>query len=381
MMIGLGILLGFIGGYLWTTNRLQNALTEARIKKQSQEQLLKVQGQLLEKLDKEFKQVADSTLKEQSSDLRLIQQQEMKSALDPFKDTISDLKKRLDQIHTTETEQRSALTTTIKLMNDAQVKISEDTQLLTEALKGKSAVRGAWGEKVLESILVACGMQPKLHFEVQAEASSAGSRMRPDILLYLPDDHQLVLDSKVTLMSYLELLKYQDEKVKDSHRMAQLEGDICDGVKTHVQQLSNKDYSRLYPGKNISAVIMFIPIEDVYFMAYRNGILEEAYKKNVIVVCPGNIVGLIRIIMDFHKSQSQIKNISHILSLAQNALKKFEGFTEDFNEIQQRLMKASEAWEGARTKLMGRAGLDSQLKKMDQLMEGQPTLPNTEEES
>lgn len=122
-------------------------------------------------------------------------------------------------------------------------------------------------------------------------------------------------------MSYLELLKYQDEKIKDSHRMAQLEGDICDGVKTHVQQLSNKDYSRLYPGKNISAVIMFIPIEDVYFMAYRNGILEEAYKKNVIVVCPGNIVGLIRIIMDFHKSQSQIKNISHILSLAQNALK------------------------------------------------------------
>ena len=381
MMIGLGILLGFIGGYLWTTNRLQNALTEARIKEQSQEQLLKVQGQLLEKLDKEFKQVADSTLKEQSSDLRLIQQQEMKSALDPFKDTISDLKKRLDQIHTTETEQRSALTTTIKLMNDAQVKISEDTQLLTEALKGKSAVRGAWGEKVLESILVACGMQPKLHFEVQAEAISDGSRMRPDILLYLPDDHQLVLDSKVTLMSYLELLKYQDEKVKDSHRMAQLEGDICDGVKTHVQQLSNKDYSRLYPGKNISAVIMFIPIEDVYFMAYRNGILEEAYKKNVIVVCPGNIVGLIRIIMDFHKSQSQIKNISHILSLAQNALKKFEGFTEDFDEIQQRLMKASEAWEGARTKLMGRAGLDSQLKKMDQLMEGQPTLPNTEEES
>lgn len=127
-------------------------------------------------------------------------------------------------------------------------------------------------KKVLESILVACGMQPKLHFEVQAEASSDGSRMRPDILLYLPDDHQLVLDSKVTLMSYLELLKYQDEKIKDSHRMAQLEGDICDGVKTHVQQLSNKDYSRLYPGKNISAVIMFIPIEDVYFMAYRNGI-------------------------------------------------------------------------------------------------------------
>ncbi|MFZ9834668.1 MAG: DNA recombination protein RmuC [Holophagaceae bacterium] len=380
MMIGLGIFLGFIGGYLWTTNRLQNALTEARIKEQSQEQLLKVQGQLLEKLDKEFKQVADSTLKEQSSDLRLIQQQEMKSALDPFKDTISDLKKRLDQIHTTETEQRSALATTIKLMNDAQVKISEDTQLLTEALKGKSAVRGAWGEKVLESILVACGMQPKLHFEVQAEASSDGSRMRPDILLYLPDDHQLVLDSKVTLMSYLELLKYQDEKVKDSHRIAQLESDICDGVKTHVQQLSNKDYSRLYPGKNISAVIMFIPIEDVYFMAYRNGILEEAYKKNVIIVCPGNIVGLIRIIMDFHKSQSQIKNISHILSLAQSALKKFEGFTEDFNEIQQRLMKASEAWEGARTKLMGRAGLDSQLKKMDQLMEGQSTLPNTEEE-
>ena len=163
--------------------------------------------------------------------------------------------------------------------------------------------------------------------------------------------------------------------------MAQLEDTVCDGVKTHVQQLSAKDYSRLYPGKNISAVIMFIPIEDVYFLAYRRGIVEEAYKKNVIVVCPGNIVGLIRIIMDFHKSQSQIKNISHILSLAQNALKKFEGFTEDFDEIQQRLMKASEAWEGARTKLMGRAGLDSQLKKMDQLMEGQPTLPNTEDES
>lgn len=379
MMVGLGILLGFFLGYLWANNRLRNKLTEAQIKAQSQDQLLQVQGQLLERLDKEFKQVAESSLKAQSSDLRLIQQQEMKSILDPFKDTISHLKTRLDQIHTSETEQRSALTTTIKLMNDAQVKISEDTQLLTEALKGKSAVRGAWGEKVLESILLACGMQPKLHFEVQAEANSEAGRIRPDILLHLPDDHHLVLDSKVTLISYIELLKYQDEKLRETDHMAQLEDAVCDGVKTHVQQLSAKDYSRLYPGKNISAVIMFIPIEDVYFLAYRRGIVEEAYKKNVIVVCPGNIVGLIRIIMDFHKSQSQIKNISHILSLAQNALKKFEGFTEDFDEIQQRLVKASEAWEGARTKLMGRGGLDSQLKKMDQLMEGQSTLPNTEE--
>jgi len=379
MMVGLGILLGFFLGYLWANNRLRNKLTEAQIKAQSQDQMLQVQGQLLERLDKEFKQVAESSLKAQSSDLRLIQQQEMKSILDPFKDTISHLKTRLDQIHTSETEQRSALTTTIKLMNEAQVKISEDTQLLTEALKGKSAVRGAWGEKVLESILLACGMQPKLHFEVQAEANSEAGRIRPDILLHLPDDHHLVLDSKVTLISYIELLKYQDEKLRETDHMAQLEDAVCDGVKTHVQQLSAKDYSRLYPGKNISAVIMFIPIEDVYFLAYRRGIVEEAYKKNVIVVCPGNIVGLIRIIMDFHKSQSQIKNISHILSLAQNALKKFEGFTEDCDEIQQRLVKASEAWEGARTKLMGRGGLDSQLKKMDQLMEGQSTLPNTEE--
>lgn len=379
MMVGLGILLGFFLGYFWANNRLRNKLTEAQIKAQSQDQLLQVQGQLLERLDKEFKQVAESSLKAQSSDLRLIQQQEMKSILDPFKDTISHLKTRLDQIHTSETEQRSALTTTIKLMNEAQVKISEDTQLLTEALKGKSAVRGAWGEKVLESILLACGMQPKLHFEVQAEANSEAGRIRPDILLHLPDDHHLVLDSKVTLISYIELLKYQDEKLRETDHMAQLEDAVCDGVKTHVQQLSAKDYSRLYPGKNISAVIMFIPIEDVYFLAYRRGIVEEAYKKNVIVVCPGNIVGLIRIIMDFHKSQSQIKNISHILSLAQNALKKFEGFTEDFDEIQQRLVKASEAWEGARTKLMGRGGLDSQLKKMDQLMEGQSALPNTEE--
>lgn len=379
MMVGLGILLGFFLGYFWANNRLRNKLTQAQIKAQSQDQMLQVQGQLLERLDKEFKQVAESSLKAQSSDLRLIQQQEMKSILDPFKDTISHLKTRLDQIHTSETEQRSALTTTIKLMNDAQVKISEDTQLLTEALKGKSAVRGAWGERVLESILLACGMQPKLHFEVQAEANSEAGRIRPDILLHLPDDHHLVLDSKVTLISYIELLKYQDEKLRETDHMAQLEDAVCDGVKTHVQQLSAKDYSRLYPGKNISAVIMFIPIEDVYFLAYRRGIVEEAYKKNVIVVCPGNIVGLIRIIMDFHKSQSQIKNISHILSLAQNALKKFEGFTEDFDEIQQRLVKASEAWEGARTKLMGRGGLDSQLKKMDQLMEGQSTLPNTEE--
>lgn len=379
MMVGLGILLGFFLGYFWANNRLRNKLTQAQIKAQSQDQMLQVQGQLLERLDKEFKQVAESSLKAQSSDLRLIQQQEMKSILDPFKDTISHLRTRLDQIHTSETEQRSALTTTIKLMNDAQVKISEDTQLLTEALKGKSAVRGAWGERVLESILLACGMQPKLHFEVQAEANSEAGRIRPDILLHLPDDHHLVLDSKVTLISYIELLKYQDEKLRETDHMAQLEDAVCDGVKTHVQQLSAKDYSRLYPGKNISAVIMFIPIEDVYFLAYRRGIVEEAYKKNVIVVCPGNIVGLIRIIMDFHKSQSQIKNISHILSLAQNALKKFEGFTEDFDEIQQRLVKASEAWEGARTKLMGRGGLDSQLKKMDQLMEGQSTLPNTEE--
>lgn len=379
MMVGLGILLGFFLGYFWANNRLRNKLTQAQIKAQSQDQMLQVQGQLLERLDKEFKQVAESSLKAQSSDLRLIQQQEMKSILDPFKDTISHLRTRLDQIHTSETEQRSALTTTIKLMNEAQVKISEDTQLLTEALKGKSAVRGAWGERVLESILLACGMQPKLHFEVQAEANSEAGRIRPDILLHLPDDHHLVLDSKVTLISYIELLKYQDEKLRETDHMAQLEDAVCDGVKTHVQQLSAKDYSRLYPGKNISAVIMFIPIEDVYFLAYRRGIVEEAYKKNVIVVCPGNIVGLIRIIMDFHKSQSQIKNISHILSLAQNALKKFEGFTEDFDEIQQRLVKASEAWEGARTKLMGRGGLDSQLKKMDQLMEGQSTLPNTEE--
>ncbi|MFM8233658.1 MAG: DNA recombination protein RmuC [Holophagaceae bacterium] len=379
MMLGLGILLGFIGGYLWTTNRHQTSLSEARIKEKSQEQLLEAQSRLLEKLDKEFRQVAESSLKEQSSGLRSIQQEEMKNILEPFKETISNLKNRLDQIHTSETEQRSALKTEIQLMNAAQVQISKDTQLLTDALKGTSAVRGAWGEKILESILVACGMQPKLHFEVQAEANSEGIRMRPDILLYLPDDHQLILDSKVTLKSYLELLKYQEEKVKDVNVIAQLEAAVCENVKTHVQQLSAKDYSRMYPGKNISAVIMFIPIEDVYFLAYRNGIIEDAYKKNVIVVCPGNIVGLIRIILDFHKSQSQIKNISHILSLAQNALKKFEGFTEDFEEVQQRLTQASEAWEKANKKLIGRGGLDSQLKKMDQLMEGHPTLPGTEE--
>jgi len=307
-------------------------------------------------LSDQFKNLANEILEEKSKRFAEQNQQNLDILLKPLQEKLTDFRKQVDETYQSEARERFALKQEVEKLAGLNLRMTDETRALTNALKGESKTQGDWGELVLETILENSGLRKGEEYLVQdTQTISDGSRLQPDVVIRLPESKHLVIDSKVSITAYTRYIQADDEAVKT----AELNSHVL-SVKQHIQGLSAKNYQDLYGVGSIDFVLMFIPIEPAFLAAMRHApdIYQEALKKNIVIVCPSTLLATVRTVAHLWRQEHQNRNAQEIARQCASLYDKFVGFVEDLDKVGVRLEQAQISYTDAVGKLKtGRGNL------------------------
>lgn len=295
----------------------------------------------------QFRNLATEILGEQSQRFRQSSQEQIDLLLKPFRDNITDFRKRVEEIYTTQTSQRGELKAELKQLMELNRTISTEAQNLTSALKGNSKVQGDWGEMLLETILDNSALTRGIHYETQYNIKDEeGRNLRPDVVLHLPEKKDIVIDSKVSLTAFVAYTSAETEAERQRHLAAHVAS-----VRQHVTELGRKEYQRRLNSPDF--VIMFIPNEPAFLAALQNdtAIWSDAYDKKVIISSPTNLFALLKMVADLWKYNDQDKNTKEIAACGLKLYEQLVAFTSSLENVGAALDKARGAYEDAHKRL------------------------------
>jgi DNA recombination protein RmuC len=307
-------------------------------------------------LSDQFKNLANEILEEKSRRFAEQNQQNLDTLLKPLQEKLTDFRKQVDETYQSEARERFALKQEVEKLAGLNLRMTDETRALTNALKGESKTQGDWGELVLETILENSGLRKGEEYLVQdTQTISDGSRLQPDVVIRLPESKHLVIDSKVSITAYTRYMQSDDEQVK----VSELNSHVL-SIKQHIQGLSAKNYQDLYGVGSIDFVLMFIPIEPAFLAAMRHApeIYQDALKKNIVIVCPSTLLATVRTVAHLWRQEQQNRNAQEIARQCASLYDKFVGFVEDLDKVGQRLEQAQSSYTDAVGKLKtGRGNL------------------------
>ncbi len=307
-------------------------------------------------LSDQFKNLANEILEEKSRRFAEQNQQNLDTLLKPLQEKLTDFRKQVDETYQSEARERFALKQEVEKLAGLNLRMTDETRALTNALKGESKTQGDWGELVLETILENSGLRKGEEYLVQdTQTISDGSRLQPDVVIRLPESKHLVIDSKVSITAYTRYMQSDDEDVKVSARNSHVLS-----IKQLIQGLSAKNYQDLYGVGSIDFVLMFIPIEPAFLAAMRHApeIYQDALKKNIVIVCPSTLLATVRTVAHLWRQEQQNRNAQEIARQCASLYDKFVGFVEDLDKVGQRLEQAQSSYTDAVGKLKtGRGNL------------------------
>lgn len=307
-------------------------------------------------LSDQFKNLANDILEEKSKRFAEQNQQNLDTLLKPLQEKLTDFRKQVDDTYQSEARERFALKQEVEKLAGLNIKMTDETRALTNALKGESKTQGDWGELVLETILENSGLRKGEEYLVQdSHTIDDGSRLQPDVVIRLPESKHLVIDSKVSITAYTRYIQADD----DATKTAELNSHVL-SIKQHIQGLSAKNYQDLYGVGSIDFVLMFIPIEPAFLAAMRHApdIYQEALKKNIVMVCPSTLLATVRTVAHLWRQEHQNRNAQEIARQCAMLYDKFVGFVEDLDKVGQRLEQAQVSYGDAIGKLKtGRGNL------------------------
>ncbi|MGB5528873.1 MAG: DNA recombination protein RmuC, partial [Ignavibacteriaceae bacterium] len=234
-----------------------------------------------------------------------------------------------------------------------------------KALKGDTKTQGDWGEIQLERILERSGLRKGEEYSIQESFTTEEGRKRPDVIVNLPEEKKIIIDSKVSLVSYERLVSADDDEQRSIHIKA-----FIDSVKKHIKELSEKNYQSIFDHDSLDFVLMFIPIEPAFSVAiqYGENLYVDAYDKNIIIVSPSTLLATLRTIANIWKQEYQNKNVIEIAKQSGALYDKFVAFTEDLISVGNRLDQAKGSYVDAMKKLSeGRDNLVNKAEKIRKL--------------
>ena len=350
--------------------KLGNELAEARAvleaeRKQMPETVKLLQGARQE-LSDSFQALASRILDEKAKSFTEKSQTDLGQLLNPLKSQLEQFRTRVDEVYVQESNGRSALTAQVKDMMEMNKRLSQDADNLTKALKGSSKTQGNWGELILERILDASGLRKGKEYTVQESYSREdGSRGLPDVVINLPEDKHLIVDSKVSLTAYSEYMNAESDAAREAFL-----GRHIESLRNHIKGLSEKKYESLYGLNSLDHVILFVPIESAFILATSSDIRlwEEAWRKNVLLVCPSTFLFVVRTVNHLWRQEQQNRNVQEIAERGGALYDKFVGFVEDLQKVGQRLSQTKESFDNAFGKLStGRGNLVRQAENLRDL--------------
>ena len=349
------------------------AETELEAGRRSIADKVRSQEELQQSLKEQFRTLAGDVLGEQSRRFKEENRESMDIILKPFKDNISEFRSRVDAIFTQQTEQSGALKNELQRLMELNKQITTETTNLTNALKGNSKVQGDWGEMILESILDNSNLIRGVHYQTQLNVKDeAGNNLRPDVVLNLPNNKQVIIDSKVSLTAYVNYVSAESE----AERRAAMTAHVA-SVRQHVKELGAKSYQQLLNSPDF--VIMFIPNEPAFLDALKedNTIWNDAYEKKVIISSPTNLFALLKIVDDLWRRDEQNKNHENIIKLGVTLYDQLVAFSTTLEgvgtSLEQAQAKYDEAYKRLHTGNNNIVRVGEKLRKMG--------LPTTKKQS
>ena len=336
----------------------------------------------------EFQNLANKILDEKSEKFTALNQNNLKTILEPFQEKIAELRNKVGETYDKESKERFSLGEKVKELALLNQQISEDAKKLTRALKGESKTQGNWGEMILESILEKSGLvkgrEYFLEHELRDEDNKAlfsefsGKKMRPDAVVKYPDERNVIIDSKVSLTAFTDLVDETDAEIYEVKLHQHL-----NSIKNHIKQLSDKAYDDY--DKSLDFVMMFIPSESAYIAAMQAdpNLWNFAYDKRILLLNPSNLITSLKLVSDLWKREYQNKNAMEIAERGAKLYDKFVGFVENMEKLGKNIDQAKNTYNDAFKQLStGNDNLITQTVKLKSLgIKNKKNLPQSLEES
>lgn len=337
---------------------------------QNMEQKLKEQKDemtnLQEKFTTEFSLIANKLLKQNATDFAQANEKRLSEILTPLKDNIKQFEKKVDDTYEKELKDRTSLIEQIKSLEKLNLQMSEEAQNLTKALKGDNKAQGNWGELILEKVLESSGLVKDVEYATQySTITDEGNRVQPDVIINLPEEKHIIVDSKVSLVAYQNYINAENDAERDVH----LKNHVL-SVKTHIKGLSEKHYVTAKGIDTPDFVLLFMPIESSFGLAMKadNELYQYAWDRKVVIVTPSTLLATLRTVASLWKQEKQTANAIEIARQAGALHDKFVGFLEDMEKIKRGIDSSSDAYEKAFNKLKsGRGNLIDATKKLESL--------------
>jgi DNA recombination protein RmuC len=321
---------------------------------------------LQEKFTNNFEVLANKILEEKSTKFTQQNKESLKIILNPLQEKIKVFEDKVDKTHKESIDYHAALRQQILGLKEMNLQMSKETINLTKALKGDSKTQGNWGELVLERVLEKSGLEKDREYYVQQSfISDNGKRILPDVVIYLPDNKKMIVDSKVSLTAYEQFVNEDNETLKE-----QFLKEHVNSLKRHVEQLSAKKYEDIYKIASPDFVLLFVPIEPAFAVAINsdNHLYNKAFERNIVIVTPSTLLATLRTIDSMWNNEKQQKNAIEIARQAGALYDKFQGLLSDLINIGKRIDDSKKEYSSAMNKLFdGRGNLITSVEKLKKM--------------
>jgi DNA recombination protein RmuC len=296
--------------------------------------------------------------------------------LSPLQEKIQTFEKKVEETYDKELRDRISLKEEVKKLTELNTKVSEEANNLTRALKGEVKKQGNWGEIVLERVLERSGLTKGVEYDREKEITgSEDQRQRPDVIVHLPDDKHVIIDSKVSLVAYERYISADTAEQQSIFIKEHVQS-----LRNHVKYLSERNYQDAFQVNTPDFVLLFLPIEASFSVAVQHDaeLFSFAWEKKIVIVSPTTLLATLRTISSIWKQENQTRNAQEIARLSKSLYDKFLGFTDDMNKIKQNLDKASDSYNEALKKMKdGKGNILRTAEKIKELggIETQKSLP------
>ncbi|WP_408096660.1 DNA recombination protein RmuC [Peredibacter sp. HCB2-198] len=355
----------FIAGLAVYHFRVQKLLLEHGILKEKLAIQEKAHIESSEKLELRLKALTQEIFEEKSRRFREDSLRGMELVLNPFREKMSDFQKKVEEMHLTDTKDRLKLHAEIERIVMTGQKMTSETENLTRALKGDVKMQGNWGEMILEKLLEASGLRNGEEFILQGKEMGLkdedGRTMQPDVVIHLPENKHLIVDSKVSLVAY-ERFVNEGQEEDLSH--------FLDSLYAHIKGLSSKNYQRLDKLQTPDYVMLFIPIEGAFMLAMQKDreLFNHAWDRNIMLVGPSTLLATLRTVASLWKQERQTKNAIEIARQAGALYDKFVGVAQDLDSMQNQIKRVGDSFEDLKSRMMtGKGSLASRMENLKEL--------------
>ncbi|HEY4756680.1 MAG TPA: DNA recombination protein RmuC [Ignavibacteriaceae bacterium] len=321
---------------------------------------------LQEKFTKEFENLANKIFEEKSTKFTEQNKEKLSEILNPLREKISEFEKKVDETNKESIKGHASLREQLQMLKEMNQQITQEATNLTNALKGQSKTQGNWGEFILESILEKSGLVKGREYVVQESITAeSGRRFQPDVIIKLPENKSIVIDSKVSLVGYEKFVSSENENEKQLGLREHI-----NSIRSHIKNLSGKNYQNLYQLESLDFVLMFMPIEPAFAYAVQSdaSLFTDAFEQNIVIVSPSTLLATLRTIASIWRQEKQNRNALEIAKQSGDMLDKFTAFVEDLLTVGKGLISVKDNYDKAMNKLTdGRGNLISRAEKIKEL--------------